>query len=199
MKTLVIHPDDRTTDFLEIIYKGKGYTVITDRKLYKSDLMKQIKKHDRIIMMGHGCPWGLLGFTYIFMEPDFIDLLRTKDCVCIWCNADKYVEQYGIRGFYTGMFISEVGEARYYGIDADQETVTYSNMLFVNLMKDIIESPKLLTEIKSSYVGDSPIIKFNNDRLYYRKDNIIRTDFDLKGKVKLSNFSDEELLERYKS
>lgn len=173
MKTLVLHPKDRTTDFLDIIYKGKGYTVITDWRITKSELMKAIKKHDRIMMMGHGCPWGLLGYTKIFMSPDFIELLRTKDCVCIWCNADKYVEREGIRGFYTGMFISEVSEAGYYRIDADQETVTYSNMLFVNLMRDMVESQNVLNEIKSSYIGDCPVIRFNNDRLYYKTDNSI--------------------------
>lgn len=146
------------------------------------------------MMMGHGCPYGLLGYVDIFMSTDFVELLRTKDCVCIWCNADKYVEREGIRGFYTGMFISEVGEARFYGIDADQETVTYSNMLFVNLMKDIIEDSNVLAEIKSSYVGDSLVIKFNNDRLYYRKNNIIEPEFDLKGEIKISDFDTNEFL-----
>lgn len=41
-------------------------------------------------------------------------------------------------------------------------------------MRDIIESKNILSEIKASYVGDCPVIKFNNDRLYY-KDNNDRT------------------------
>lgn len=192
--TLVIHPDDRSTDFLDIIYKDKGYDVIRDWKIRKNDLMRHIKQHDRIMMMGHGCTYGLLGYINIFMSSDFVKLLRTKDCVCIWCNADQYVEREGIKGFYTGMFISEVFEAKYFGIDVEQEVVTDSNMLFVNLMKDMIESPNVLTEIKSSYVGDSPVIKFNNSRLYYRKNNIIEPEFDLKGEVKCSDFSSDELL-----
>jgi hypothetical protein len=174
MKTLVIHPQDPTTEFLSVIYEGKGYTVITDRHIKFIDLLRKVKRYDRIIMMGHGCPYGLLGFTDFFMDARFIKVLRTKDCVCIWCNADKYVEREGIRGFYTGMFISEVGEARYFGFDVDQKTVDYSNMLFVNLMKNMIESPNILNEIKSLYVGDSLVINFNNDRLYY-KDNNVKT------------------------
>jgi hypothetical protein len=194
MKTLVIHPDDRTTDFLKTIYEGKGYTVITDRRLDIKDIIKKIKKHNRIMMMGHGCPYGLLMYTEIFMNPHFIKLLKTKECVCIWCNSDKYVEREGLHGFYTGMFISEVGEAWYYGIKIDQEGINYSNNLFVQLMKDIIESPNILTEIKSSYVGDSEVIKFNNDRLYYYDGNYNGDELDLKGEVKSSNFHNNEFL-----
>lgn len=171
MKTLVIHPDDRSTDFLKIIYEGKGYTVITARNIPMSELRKQIRIHDRIMMMGHGCPYGLLGMTEKFMNPRLIKMLRQKECVCIWCNADKYVEREGIKGFYTGMFISEVCEARYYRITVDQEAIDRSNYMFVELMRDMVESPNVLNEIKSSYVGDCPVIKFNNERLYYKDDN----------------------------
>lgn len=172
MKTLVIHPQDPTTEFLSVIYEGKGYTVITNRYIRFIDLLRKVKQYDRIMMMGHGCGYGLLGFTDFFMNARFIKVLRTKDCVCIWCNADKYVKREGLRGFYTGMFCSEVYEARYFGMDVNQETIDYSNMLFVNLMKDMIESPNILTEIKSSYIGDCPVIKFNNDRLYYKDNNV---------------------------
>lgn len=171
MKTLVIHPDDRSTDFLTQIYDGKGYTVLTDRHIGLEQFIDEMNKHDRVMMLGHGYPYGLLGYTEIFMNPKFIDVLRTKECVCIWCNADMYVEKIGLKGFYSGMFISEVGEARYFGITIGQEQVTYSNELFGQLMREMVESPNVLQEIKKSYVGECPVIKFNNDRLYYKTDN----------------------------
>jgi hypothetical protein len=129
MKTLVIHPDDRSTDFLKLIYQDKDWTVLNNRLDIEMKMAALVKEHDRIVMMGHGCSYGLLGLRQ-FTNPNFIDLLRTKDCVCIWCNADHYVNNVGLRGFYTGMFISEVGEANYFHIDIDQSSVTYSNELF---------------------------------------------------------------------
>lgn len=171
MKTLVIHPDDRSTDFLKQIYDGKGYTVLTDRNISPIHLMRKVRQFDRIMMLGHGCPYGLLNFTDTFMNSRFIDILRTKECVCIWCNADKYVERFGLKGFYTGMFISEVGEAHYFGITIGQNEVTYSNELFGQLMREMVESPNVLQEIKTTYVGECPVIKFNNERLYYKIDN----------------------------
>lgn len=59
MRTLVIHPKDKTTDFLKPIYHGRGYTVITGG-CTKDDVAKAIDEHDHIIMMGHGTPQGLL-------------------------------------------------------------------------------------------------------------------------------------------
>lgn len=170
MKTLVIHPDDRSTDFLKEIYAGKGYTVVTDKNILRSpsEVKKLIKEHGRIMMMGHGYPGGLF-FTCINSE--MVYLLREKLCVCIWCNADKFVEKYGLRGFYTGMFISEVGEARYFGIQTTQEAVTESNELFASLLRERIDSLNVLNEIKSSYIGDSPVIQFNNQRLYEQAEN----------------------------
>ena len=182
MKTLVIHPDDRTTDFLKHIYEGKGYDVITersDRQIPMSKIIEEVRNHDRILMLGHGCSFGLLGFCDTFMNKEFIEVLRTKECVCIWCNANNYVEREGIKGFYTGMFISEVGEARAYGITIDQEKVTYSNELFGELMGTMVESPNVLNEIKTSYIGECPVIKFNNERLYYKNDNIkVKKQYD---------------------
>jgi len=170
MKTLVIHPDDRSTDFLKNIYEGKGYTVITDHEITRSpkQVRKLIKEHDRIMMMGHGCPTCLF---YTCINSEMVQLLREKECVCIWCNADRFVEKYGLKGFYTGMFISEVGEARCFGIQTTQDKIDYSNDLFVSKLRDVLDSPTVLTEIKELYQGECEVINFNNQRLYFRAEN----------------------------
>lgn len=174
MKTLVIHPDDRSTDFLDIIYKDKGYTVIRTWGAPMSELRKQVRKHSRIMFMGHGGPYGLFGYTKQLQDPDFIEMLKKKECVCIWCNADKYVERVGLCGFYTGMFISEVGEADYFGFCKTREEINYSNQLFVRNFRDVMDSPTILQEIKTRYSGDCGVIKFNNDRLYYTDKPIVK-------------------------
>ena len=128
---LVIHPDDRSTDFLKPSYEGLNATVITQpSQLY--NLKETIKNHNRIIMMGHGAPSGL------FMPPiqgiqvgrngeleeyntrtigrEFSDILKEKRISAIWCNADGYVVPNDLHGFYTGMAISELCEADYCGV-----------------------------------------------------------------------------------
>ena len=185
MKTLVIHPDDRSTDFLKQIYKGHDWTVINDHSatLTKKDFIKQLNEHDRIIMMGHGYPGGLF-MTYI--NKDVVHILREKECVCIWCNADEFVNKYKLKGFYTGMFISEVCEAKWFKINADQAEVDFSNELFTDLVADNINNEKIHSVLKENYVGESEVIKFNNDRLYYRDEESQLNDNDLDDEIDLA-------------
>jgi hypothetical protein len=68
MRTLVIHPKDRTTDFLKPIYHGRDWTVITGG-CTKEDVNKAIGEHDHIIMMGHGTPQGLLAMNQFNGKP----------------------------------------------------------------------------------------------------------------------------------
>jgi len=114
--------------------------------------------------MGHGSPNGLF---YTRINSDMVYLLREKECICIWCNADQFVEKYKLKGFYTGMFISEVNEAYHFEIPATQEQIDYSNNLFVTLLNKCIDSPTVLNEMKSTYTSECSVIQFNNDRLYH--------------------------------
>lgn len=142
MKTLVIHPTDDTTDFLIPIYRDKGYTIITERDVNRDYIRESINDHDRIIMLGHGSTDGLFGGnplgTRYKIDSSLAPLLRTKDTVCIWCNANVFVEKYKLPGFYTGMMISELGEAIYCGVTATQEEIDYSNKLFSRSVREAI-------------------------------------------------------------
>ena len=58
-KTLIIHPDDRSTDFLKPIYASiEKATIITGGKS-KNEVVELIEQHDRTIILGHGSPNGL--------------------------------------------------------------------------------------------------------------------------------------------
>ena len=53
MKTLVIHPDDRSTDFLRPIYQNiPGATIIT-KNIAAHTLRDVIRVNEQIIMLGH--------------------------------------------------------------------------------------------------------------------------------------------------
>ena len=59
-KTLVIHPDDPSTDFLKPIYSTVKYKTVLIRDSNEKSIKKQIDESDRVMMMGHGTPLGLL-------------------------------------------------------------------------------------------------------------------------------------------
>ncbi len=165
--TLVIHPIDYTTDFLSEIYDGKGWDVISNPQLRPVDLCEAISAHERIIMLGHGTPQGLLGERGYMIDKRLVPLLREKRIVAIWCHANQFIERYRLNAFYSGMFISEVVEARFEGIyDVDEETVETSNYLFSTTLGKHIDSGNVLESVKNEYIGKDSVTKFNRDRLY---------------------------------
>lgn len=167
MKTLVIHPKNSTTDFLSVIYSDKDWTVInTDAS--KKLLKEQIKEHDRILMLGHGTEKGLLGFNKFVIDSTLVYLLREKICVCIWCNADIFVEKYGLKGFYTGMIISEHEEAIMYCVPTNSFWISESNTDFALAIKNSIDDENMLEKAKLLYEGNTSVVEFNRNNLYYK-------------------------------
>jgi len=150
MKTLVIHPKDDSTDFLCPIYESIECKTILRSGLSKNEVAEQISVHDRIIMLGHGSPNGLFavgqficGNSYI-IDNSLVKLLAEKDeNVYIWCHANKFVENSNLRGFYTGMFVSEILEAIYCDLPiVDQKVVDESNNEFSRIVSRYINHSK---------------------------------------------------------
>ena len=179
MRTLIIHPKDDSTSFLDIVYSPIQEKTIITGGVSKTELIQLILEHDRIMMMGHGSPAGLFAVgqfnnagAYI-IDQSMIPYLKQKpNNVYIWCNADKFVDIFGLKGFYSGMFISEVGEANYCGLPGmSQEVVDESNYGFVNIVAKYINNDKQLIHenVKKEYgliAENNPVALYNNNRLY---------------------------------
>ena len=142
MKTLVIHPKDPTTDFLKPIYQALPDTTVVEGGVFKDEIIDLILQHDRVIMLGHGTPSGLLAVgrfpgnppPWNIIDHTMVPYLRQTENIFIWCNADQFVKHHNLKGLYSGMFISEVEEAEYCGVKADQNQVDTSNYLFSYLL-----------------------------------------------------------------
>lgn len=168
MKTLVIHPYDKSTLFLCRIYSDLGCTVI-DKEYSDAYMKNAIERHERIILLGHGSPSGLFIHLRTFIDSQFVYLLRQKQLVGIWCNADKFAEKYNLSGFFTGMFISDYEEAISEGVKATAEEIKYSNDFFAGIAGKYIncEPAEMLQNIQQEYnLPDNVVIEFNRNRLY---------------------------------
>jgi len=173
MKTLVIHPKDHSTDFLSTIYEDKPSWHIINLDVSNKILKNEISRHDRIIIMGHGTPMGLLGYGRYVITPKFVYLLRdlNKKYVFIWCNANKFIEKYYLHGFYTGMIISEMREAYYCGIRTTNAEINFSNFLFADSIKKSIDLDDFYKNVilyYDNYIQFNPIILFNKKNIYER-------------------------------
>jgi hypothetical protein len=178
MKTLVIHPTDASTDFLKPIYANVTDATIMNSGIGKGQVAQAITEHNRIIMLGHGSPYGLFSIGQFFGKNGYVidftmvPLLESKECISIWCNADQFMNKHELNGFYSGMFISEVGEATYCGLPGmEQETVTASNDYFAELLGEVINEPLsvIYEHVKENYgllTEDNPVALYNHNRLY---------------------------------
>ena len=181
--TLVIHPYDESTDFLCKAYEGYDFDVVRDYTTPKANLLKMVEDHDRIIMMGHGNNRGLFNprpsFTcgpgsWYMVDYSFVDLLKEKETVSVWCYSDLFFKSHGIYNkenpmLHTGMIISEVSEEAYMlGKIYLDESQMLSNMnLFATSIHDnLMKSGNEMVEgILSTYVGQDPVTKFNRDHI----------------------------------
>ena len=180
MKTLIIHPKDKSTQFLDIVYETIPNKTVITGGITKDEVRKLIEEHDRVMMCGHGAPHGLFSVGQFLdckggfiIDQSMVEVLSKKDnAIFIWCNADKFVDIFGLKGFYSGMFISEVGEANYCGLPGmSQEVVDESNYGFVNIIAKYINNDKQLIHenVKKEYgmiAENNPVAFYNNNRLH---------------------------------
>lgn len=179
MKTLVIHPEDNTTEFLTAIYANISNNTVIKGGVSKSELREMIEEHYRILMLGHGSPDGLLsrcqfpnGGLFI-VDESMVSVLKNKlNCIFIWCYADKFVRRHGLAGLCTGMFISEMGEAAYWRFKGiNQRMIDESSGLFASIVSKYINEPiefmynKLLLEYEI-LAKTNLIARFNLQRIH---------------------------------
>jgi hypothetical protein len=182
--TLVIHPQDQTTDFLKPIYSN-----ITNKKLITGGisyeaLKSKIEMVDEVIICGHGYHGGLfainqfegLGKMNYIVDNQMASLLKLKKkVVTIWCYAKHYIESNDINNsFHSGMFISEVNESIFCGLEGvTQEMIDESNNCFsVELGTLIDKSPEEIyiafqDGSYSQLAKTNPVAQYNFERLHY--------------------------------
>lgn len=180
MTTLVIHPKDQTTDFLKPIYQDLPNLSVITGGINHDTLNNLIELYDQILFMGHGSPNGLFSmgqFDYrsiYIVDERVVDTLRSKDRVLyLWCNADQFVRRHNLNGMFSGMFISEMGEARYCGVTANLTHVNESNDTFAALLGESLKSNGSLTQVWNEVMGlysamaeKNPVAKYNSERWY---------------------------------
>jgi hypothetical protein len=181
MKTLVIHPHDPTTNFLISIYESIPRKTVVSGGISKKEVRWLIKHHDRTLILGHGCVFGLLSVGQfptangLIIDHTMADVLRQgKQNLYIWCNAHWFVGEHQLSGFHTGMFISEIEEAQDYGFAGiTEKTIDESNFGFSwNLHQTIKEDVHTIYNMVTKRYGwlaiHNPIAQFNLNRLYVR-------------------------------
>lgn len=137
--TLCLHKSDPTTTMLKQIYDGKGWDVINDAYEMSSDTIAElIDRHERIVMLGHGSPGGLIGF----ITSEHAKHLEPKKLFALWCNADSYCNTYlpNKKGFFAcGNMPSDDGEASWQGFTVTHKWMDDNITYWCKLCGDVVE------------------------------------------------------------
>ena len=180
-KTLIVHPKDNTTTFLNGVYANIADKTVVQSGVTKKELIELMKNHDRIMMMGHGSPEGLFAVGQFIDKPLYIIdhemasiLEQKRDNIFIWCYASSFMKSTQLAGFGTGMFISEVIEAYSCGLnDFEDKHVDDSNLLFVNEISKLIDMDSagiyqnIMGGVYKNLTEVNPVAKYNYERLHY--------------------------------
>lgn len=132
---LVIHivSSQDTKDFSDI-YDGLNAIVLINPS--KSECKQAIMNTPgKIILIGHGTEYGLLNekLNGYLIDSEMVHLLRDKEIVGIWCNASNFADRYGLKGFFTSMFISnekELIECGFKTFENCEEEISKQNRRF---------------------------------------------------------------------
>ena len=181
MKTLVIHAEDSSTDFLCPIYQTIEDKTVLRKGVSKNEISEQIKIHDRVLMLGHGSPEGLFSVgqfktnNSLIIDSSIVNLLAEKEeNIYIWCHANKFVERHNLKGFYTGMFVSEFLEVVYCELPlVEEDVINESNDGFSSIVSKYVNDSKsvLYKNTLEEYqiiANRNLVAAYNIDRLYYQ-------------------------------
>lgn len=180
---LVIHPTDRTTEMLSILYEG------LEAKLIESDcsnkemghLLRHTSPSERIMLLGHGSDKGLFyrdddtkdEFDKIIVGHPHAFHLRNhgSNIIGIWCHAVEFAKKEGLHGLFSGMIISEMSEAEKYGVTTDKESMDRTNRLMFTQLRRLLDDGTPLHEIpermKALDTTQSELSRFNYQRFYF--------------------------------
>ena len=132
---------------------------------------------EMLVMCGHGTPEGLINPNFTDYDRYLVDsrnknLIRAKSIVGIWCHARDFAERYGVRGFWSSMFISNLMEAHYNHIyNTDARTITHDETmfcLFTNyLIRNNVPQENWIDVLCKCVDFNDPVIRFNYSGLVY--------------------------------
>lgn len=112
---IVIHIDNNSPDakILSRIYEGLDrITLSYNRSKSNIKRLLRITGDEPVMLLGHGSPQGLFNVSQngYAVGSECVEWLRGRPVIGIFCYASDFADKYGLHGFFTSMFISNMTE-----------------------------------------------------------------------------------------
>ena len=143
------------------------------------------EEEDALVLCGHGSPQGLFdpsvmargNLAAIMRNPPYLvdarnaPSIRARRVVGVWCYAAAFAESVGLRGFFTGMFVSNPREAAFVGCPGRDSaaTITEQEVLFCRRVNALLRAGTPLSEwiprLDAQADRSIGVVRYNYDRL----------------------------------
>lgn len=175
---IVIHIDNNSPDakILSKIYEGlDGITLSYNRSKSNIKRLLRITGNESVMLLGHGNQQGLFNASQngYAVSSECVEWLRNRPIIGIFCYASDFADKYGLHGFFTSMFISNMTEAIYEQRDQDatEEVISSQQYIFCDRIRELLikntplsQWPKIL---QSQADLSIPFVRFNYEALTY--------------------------------
>ena len=175
---IVVHPTDPSTVMLGKVYEGFENVKLFNSVEQRDEMLAAIAaapREEPIMLLGHGCPNGLydlMAWDMMVGGPDAELLKDRPNLIGIWCYASSYAAKHGLKGFFSGMFISEGGEATMVGVDATEEEANAHAWDFAQRLGDLLRQGLPLEDVAKELMDPkhitSELTNYNYTRLTWR-------------------------------
>ena len=173
---VVIVDTTNVAHLLHKVYEGlEDVTLMVNPSADEVDKVLRERPDETLMGLGHGCDMGLFGASEpIVIGERNIELLKGRQLICIWCNADRFASKHlELSGFFTSMFISNASEAARYGFTADEEDIFKEVTLFAERVNRLIKNDTEISEwpdiLQNQADMDKYYVRFNYEGLQYRR------------------------------
>ena len=175
---VVVHMDTHfDTAVMSRVYEGLDCTLFyTPTRRDRRAIMEAIRNDDGpVVLLGHDTPRGLLDPTFVdyIIESRDVDLLRQRTVIGIWCYASEFADRYGLHGFFTSMFVSNLREAQEHQVDnlATEDNIMAEHELFCRTINGFIRNEVPMSEWVENLQGmcnrELPFVRYNYEALSY--------------------------------
>lgn len=142
---IVIHIDSmEDTAHLKHLYEGlDGITLLYNESREKVEEVLKTSDDNVVMCLGHGSGFGLFGAGWHGYVIDIHNahLLKDKKVIGIWCYASTFADRTGLSGYFTSMFISNLGEAKGHGFPNNTEEDIFNEIdFFCDQIKGFIQN-----------------------------------------------------------
>lgn len=170
---------DTTPDahLLHKAYEGiEDAVILVNPKPTELDATLRQRPSDTLVGLGHGCSSGLFGYNCnIIIGERNLELLKGRDLICIWCNADGFFRRHPeLTGFASSMFISNESELYYCGFSNYSNDDIFSEVsLFCERVNHLLKNKTPLNEwvdkLYAMHDASKDYVHYNYSGLHYFK------------------------------